>query len=143
MSFLVATTSLPAVYRPNADARMTTAGTPHARANKLFILEYLLVSLSVLVLVNICTKFFWYSFEISICRTKLHPGIGNSMKVHTRFVIGVCFWALVEHYSNIPLRKLYRQCTYTWRPSKQRFKSIGRLYIKLCIIHFSYNPETL
>ena len=33
MSFLVATTSLPAVYRPNNDARMTTAGTPHARAN--------------------------------------------------------------------------------------------------------------
>ena len=32
MSFLVATTSLPAVYRPNDDARTTTAGTPHARA---------------------------------------------------------------------------------------------------------------
>ena len=34
MAFLVATLSLPAVYRPNDDARMTTAGTPHARANK-------------------------------------------------------------------------------------------------------------
>ena len=33
MAFLVATTSLPAVYRPNGYARMTTAGTPHARAN--------------------------------------------------------------------------------------------------------------
>ena len=32
MAFLVATTSLPAVYRPNNDARTTTAGTPHARA---------------------------------------------------------------------------------------------------------------
>ena len=32
MAFLVATTSLPAVYRPNGYARMTTAGTPHARA---------------------------------------------------------------------------------------------------------------
>ena len=32
-SFLVATTSLPAVYRPNGYARTTTAGTPHARAN--------------------------------------------------------------------------------------------------------------
>ena len=32
MAFLVATTSLPAVYRPNGYAR-TTAGTPHARAN--------------------------------------------------------------------------------------------------------------
>jgi len=33
MSFLVATTSLPAVYRPNGYALTTTAGTPHARAN--------------------------------------------------------------------------------------------------------------
>ena len=33
MAFLVATTSLPAVYRPNGQARTTTAGTPHARAN--------------------------------------------------------------------------------------------------------------
>ena len=33
MAFLVATTSLPAVYRPNGHARTTTAGTPHARAN--------------------------------------------------------------------------------------------------------------
>ena len=32
MAFLVATTSLPAVYRPNDDARTTTAGMPHARA---------------------------------------------------------------------------------------------------------------
>ena len=30
MSFLVATMSLPAVYRSNDDARTTTAGTPHA-----------------------------------------------------------------------------------------------------------------
>ena len=34
MPFLVATTSLPAVYRPNGYARTTTAGTPHARAKK-------------------------------------------------------------------------------------------------------------
>ena len=34
MEFLVATTSLPAVYRPNGYARTTTAGTPHARAKK-------------------------------------------------------------------------------------------------------------
>ena len=33
MAFLVATTSLPAVYRPNGYARTTTAETPHARAN--------------------------------------------------------------------------------------------------------------
>ena len=33
MAFLVATTSLPAVYRQNGYARTTTAGTPHARAN--------------------------------------------------------------------------------------------------------------
>ena len=33
MAFLVATTSLPAVYRPNVYALTTTAGTPHARAN--------------------------------------------------------------------------------------------------------------
>ena len=33
MAFLVATTSLPAVYRPNGYDRTTTAGTPHARAN--------------------------------------------------------------------------------------------------------------
>ena len=33
MAFLVATASLPAVYRPNDDARTTPAGTPHARAN--------------------------------------------------------------------------------------------------------------
>ena len=34
MPFLVATTSLPAVYRPNGYARTTTAGTPHARAKR-------------------------------------------------------------------------------------------------------------
>ena len=34
MAFLVATTSLPAVYRPNGYARTTTAGTPHARAKR-------------------------------------------------------------------------------------------------------------
>ena len=34
MAFLVATTSLPAVYRPNGYARTTTAATPHARANR-------------------------------------------------------------------------------------------------------------
>ena len=33
MAFLVATTSSPAVYRPNDNARTTTAGTPHASAN--------------------------------------------------------------------------------------------------------------
>ena len=33
MAFLVSTTSLPAVYRPNGYTRTTTAGTPHARAN--------------------------------------------------------------------------------------------------------------
>ena len=33
MAFLMVTTSLPAVYRPNGYARTTTAGTPHARAN--------------------------------------------------------------------------------------------------------------
>ena len=32
MAFLVATTSLPTVSRPNGYARTTTAGTPHARA---------------------------------------------------------------------------------------------------------------
>ena len=32
MAFLVATTSLPAVYRPNGYARTTTAGKTHARA---------------------------------------------------------------------------------------------------------------
>ena len=32
MAFLVATTSLQAIYRSNDDARTTTAGTPHARA---------------------------------------------------------------------------------------------------------------
>ena len=39
MAFLVATTSLPAVYRPNGYARTTTAGTPHARANIAFVHE--------------------------------------------------------------------------------------------------------
>ena len=34
MAFLVATTLLTAVYRLNGYARMTTAGTPHARAKK-------------------------------------------------------------------------------------------------------------
>ena len=33
MAFLVATTSLPAVYRPNGYAQTMTAGTLHARAN--------------------------------------------------------------------------------------------------------------
>ena len=35
MAFLGATTSLPAVYRPNGYARTTTAGTLHARANSI------------------------------------------------------------------------------------------------------------
>ena len=33
MLFLVAITSLPAVYRPNDEAQTMTAGRPHARAN--------------------------------------------------------------------------------------------------------------
>ena len=37
MEFLVATMSLPAVYRPNGYARTTTTGTPHARAKILNI----------------------------------------------------------------------------------------------------------
>ena len=40
MAFLVATTSLPAVYRPNGYARTTTAGTPHARAKRLHSFMY-------------------------------------------------------------------------------------------------------
>ena len=39
MPFLVATTSLPAVYRPNGYARTTTAGMPHARAKKKRLME--------------------------------------------------------------------------------------------------------
>ena len=46
MAFLVATTSLPAVYGPNGYALTTTAETPHARAN--FIL---LIGTSVAVMV--------------------------------------------------------------------------------------------
>ena len=42
MAFLVATTSLPAVYRPNGYARTTTAGKPHARAKRM---SYILVLL--------------------------------------------------------------------------------------------------
>ena len=38
MAFLVATTSLPAVYRPNGYARTTTAGTLHARAKNVICL---------------------------------------------------------------------------------------------------------
>ena len=38
MLFLVATTSLPAVYQPNDNARTTTAGTPHTRANFVILL---------------------------------------------------------------------------------------------------------
>ena len=38
MAFLVATTSLPAVYQPNDNARTTTAGTPHTRANFVILL---------------------------------------------------------------------------------------------------------
>ena len=39
MAFLVATTSLPAVYRPNGYARTTIAGTPHARAKMFCIIH--------------------------------------------------------------------------------------------------------
>ena len=39
MAFLVATTSLPAVYHPNGYARTTTAGTPHARSNEAITIE--------------------------------------------------------------------------------------------------------
>ena len=44
MAFLVATTSLPAVYRANGYARTTTAGLPHARAKRLNILRNISVS---------------------------------------------------------------------------------------------------
>ena len=37
MVFLVATTSLPAVYRPNGYARTMTAGMPHARAKIVYL----------------------------------------------------------------------------------------------------------
>ena len=37
MAFLVATTSLPAVYRPNGYARTMTAGMPHARAKIVYL----------------------------------------------------------------------------------------------------------
>ena len=39
MLFLVVTTSLPAVYRPNEDAQTTTAGKPHARAKIMIMME--------------------------------------------------------------------------------------------------------
>ena len=45
MAFLVATTSLPAVYRPNGYARTTTAGTPHTRA-KIYASQKLLRGVS-------------------------------------------------------------------------------------------------
>ena len=45
MAFLVATTSLPAVYCPNGYARTMTAGTPHARAKKVVGTGYDLYSL--------------------------------------------------------------------------------------------------
>ena len=44
MAFLVATTSLPAVYRPNGYARTTTAGTPHARAKKEKIMTFIVAT---------------------------------------------------------------------------------------------------
>ena len=46
--FLVATTSLPAVYRSNDAARTTTAGTPHARAkNKLSTCRFMVYYVSI------------------------------------------------------------------------------------------------
>ena len=43
MAFLVATTSLPAVYCPNGYARTATAGTPHARAKNVFKMNVQLI----------------------------------------------------------------------------------------------------
>ena len=39
MAFLVATTSLLAVYRPNGYARTMTAGTPNARAKNIIFIK--------------------------------------------------------------------------------------------------------
>ena len=49
---IVATTSLPAVYRPNGYARTTTAGTPHARANIEFLSEWVVRVYKVIFISN-------------------------------------------------------------------------------------------
>ena len=54
MAFLVATSSLPAVYRPNGYARMSTAGTPHACANRLRLESFGWVVL------GYCLVFLWF-----------------------------------------------------------------------------------
>ena len=67
MAFLVATTSLPAVYRQNDDARTTAAGTPHARAN---------IYRDKLIYTNI--EFFWHVVDmtdISKLYLRFHDGI--------------------------------------------------------------------
>ena len=55
VAFLVATTSLPAVYRPNGYARTTTARTPHARANLYALVHNFMKSIDLL-----STSFFFY-----------------------------------------------------------------------------------
>ena len=69
MAFLVATTLLPAVYRPNNDARTTTAGTPHARAKIKwsftkfqFQFELSLAQLSPSLFINV----YWRTNQVSI-----------------------------------------------------------------------------
>ena len=53
MAFLVATTSLPAVYRPNGYARTTTAGTPHARANMITLIKMLVTLKPIELQINV------------------------------------------------------------------------------------------
>ena len=67
MAFLVATTSLPEVYRVNNEARTTTAGTPHARAN-LIIMRYAwsIIEIFLLMTPELYLRFAWYMPEICL-----------------------------------------------------------------------------
>ena len=68
MAFLVATTSLPAVYRPNGYARTTTAGTPHACARMFHGHCFVQFFLSKLHSAEVGTKFLFFCMVSGIWR---------------------------------------------------------------------------
>ena len=79
MAFLVATTSLPAVYRPNGYARTTTAGTPHVHAN--WSSEFFRKHPKVFCL-NISNQ-----IMLSGQSMKFHKDITKHLFVHTKHII--------------------------------------------------------
>ena len=71
---VVATTSLPAVNRPNDTARMTTAGMPHARAKIYLFSQYentsIIISICYTAYLNSTDAYLKYGMENQVAKFK-------------------------------------------------------------------------